>query len=232
MQPISEVAFFNSRLLLTIYIGFTVALLESGTGYVKLKAAYRWSTQVTPLDHPHNRLETGMHQDQLKSLFDLLVKEFRIWETLLRLTREERQALFAGNMSILATLAIQKERMFGELALFQHSRLEFLKYLLGSQYCRQDYLKSPSMQAMLENFTPQEAACLLHIAEGIEILVIQLEDQARGNYALADCAMKRAWALQTWLQVTSQNSLSSPLTQLIAARSQLKTGNLPLHIPT
>jgi len=51
----------------------------------------------------------SMRQDQSKSLLDLLVKEFRIWETLLRLTREERQALFAENLSVLATLAIQPE---------------------------------------------------------------------------------------------------------------------------
>ena len=51
----------------------------------------------------------SMRQDQSKSLLDLLVKEFRIWETLLRLTREERQALFAENLSVLATLTIQPE---------------------------------------------------------------------------------------------------------------------------
>ena len=173
----------------------------------------------------------GMRQDQSKSLLDLLVKEFRIWETLLRLTREERQALFTENLSVLATLTIQKERLFSELALFQHSHLELLKFLLSSQDCGQGYLKSSSIQAILDSFTPEEAGCLLHITEGIEMLVIQLEDLARGNYALADCAMKRAWALQTWLQVASQNSLSSPLTGLIAARSQLKAGSLPSHIP-
>ncbi len=85
------------------------------------------------------------------------------------------------------------------------------------------------MQAILDTFTPEEAGCLLHVAEGIETLVVQLEDLARGNYALADCAMKRAWALQTWLQVASQNSLSSPLTEVIAARSLLKAGS-PSHI--
>jgi hypothetical protein len=172
----------------------------------------------------------GMRQDQSKSLIDLLVKEFRIWETLLGLTREERQALFAEDLSLLATLASRKERMFSELALYQHSRQELLKYLLGSQGCSPDYLTNPSMQATLESFTPEEAGCLLHITEGIELLVNQLEDLARGNYALADCAMKRAWALQTWLQVASQNSLSSPLTEVIAAHSLLKAGNLASHI--
>ena len=31
--------------------------------------------------------------------------------------------------------------------------------------------------------------CLLHITEGIELLVKLLEDLVHGNYALADCAM-------------------------------------------
>ena len=170
-----------------------------------------------------------MCQDQSKSLIDLLIKEFRVWETLLRLTREERQALFAEDLPVLANLARYKERMFRELGLYQHSRQELLKYLLGIQGCGPNFQKSPPMQALLDTFSPDEAGCLLHVAEGIETLVVQLEDLARGNYALADCAMKRAWALQTWLQVASQNSLSSPLTQVIAARSLLKARS-PSHI--
>jgi len=173
--------------------------------------------------------KSNMRQDQSKSLIDLLIKEFRVWETLLRLTREERQALFAEDLPVLANLARSKERMFRELGLYQHSRQELLKYLLGIQGCGPDFLKSPPMQAILDTFTPQEAGCLLHVAEGTETLVVQLEDLARGNYALADCAMKRAWALQTWLQVASQNSLSLPLTEVIAARSLLKAGS-PSHI--
>jgi hypothetical protein len=167
-----------------------------------------------------------MRQDQSKSLIDLLIKEFRVWETLLRLTREERRALFAEDMTILADLARSKERVFGELALYQHSRQELIKYLLGTQGCLPGSLKSPSMQAILDTFTTEEAGCLIHVTEGIETLVIQLEDLARGNYALADCAMKRAWALQTWLQVASQNSLASPLTEMIAARSLIRSGGL------
>jgi FlgN protein len=167
-----------------------------------------------------------MSQDQSKSLIDLLVKEFRVWESLLRLTREERRALLAEDLSILAALAGQKERLFSDLRLYQHSRQELLKYLLGPQGCETDYLKCPAMQSIMESFTPEETGCLLHITEGIELLVKQLEDLAHGNYALADCAMKRAWALQTWLQVASQNSLSSPLTQAIAARGLLKARNI------
>jgi hypothetical protein len=173
--------------------------------------------------------KSNMRQDQSKSLIDLLIKEFRVWETLLRLTREERQALFAEDLPVLANLAKSKECLFRELGLYQHSRQELLKYLLGIQACGPDFLKSPPMQAILDTFTPDEAGCLLHVAEGIETLVVQLEDLARGNYALADCAMKRAWALQTWLQVASQNSLSSPLTEVMAARSLLKDGS-PSHI--
>jgi hypothetical protein len=130
-----------------------------------------------------------MRQDQSKSLIDLLIKEFRVWETLLRLTREERQALLAEDMPLLAALANQKEHSFGELGSYQHSRQELLKYLLGPQGCGPDYLKCPAMQAILASFTPEEAGCLFHITEGIETLVIQLEELAHGNYALADCAM-------------------------------------------
>jgi hypothetical protein len=172
----------------------------------------------------------GMRQDQSKSLIDLLIKEFRVWETLLRLTREERQALLAEDMPLLAALASQKERLFGELGLTQHSRQELLKYLLGPQGCGPDYLKCPAMQSILAGFSPEETGCLLHITEGIELLVKLLEDQAHGNYVLADCAMKRAWALQTWLHVASQNSLASPLTEVIAARSLIKAGNLASRI--
>jgi len=150
-----------------------------------------------------------MRQDHSKSLIDLLIKEFRVWESLLRLTREERRALLAEDMPLLATLAGQKERLFGELGSYQHSRQELLKYLLGPQGCGPDYLKCHAMQTILEGFTPEEAGCLLHITEGIEALVKRLGDLSQGNYALANCAMKRAWALQTWLQVASQNSLAS-----------------------
>jgi hypothetical protein len=174
---------------------------------------------------------SSMHQDQSKSLIDLLIKEFRVWEILLRLTREERRALFAQDLPVLANLARSKERMYRELGLYQHSRQELLKYLLDIQSCGPDFLKTPPLQAILDTFTPEEAGCLLHVAEGIETLVVQLEDLTRGNYALADCNMKRAWALQSWLQVASQNSLSSPLTDVIAARSLIKAGNLA-HINT
>jgi hypothetical protein len=155
--------------------------------------------------------ERDMRLEQSKSLIDLLIKEFHIWETLLRLTREERQALFTGDMSNLADLAREKEMMFGELALYQHSRRELLKYLLGSQLCESEYIQGPSMQRLLVTYSPDEAHCLQRLSEGIEILVGQMEDLARGNYALADCAMKRAWALQTWLETANQKSLTSPV---------------------
>ncbi len=167
-----------------------------------------------------------MRQDQSKSLIDLLIKEFRVWETLLRLTREERRALLAEDMPLLAALASQKERLFGELRSCQRSRQELLKYLLGPQSCQPDYLKCLAMQTILADFTPEETGCLLHITEGIELVAELLEDLTRGNYALADCAMKRAWALKTWLHAASKNSLASPLTEVIAARSLIKAGNL------
>jgi hypothetical protein len=149
---------------------------------------------------------------------------------LLRLTRAERQALFAEESAKLADLARCKERMFGELASYQHSRQELLKYLLGPQGSRQDYLKCPAMQAILESFTPEESDCLFHINAGIDMLVIQLDDLVRGNFALADCAMKRAWALQTWLQVASQTSQSTPMNEVNATRNLLEAGSLTTQI--
>ena len=170
-----------------------------------------------------------MHQDKSKSLIDLLIKEFRVWETLLRLAKEERQALLAEDLSILAYLASQKEHLFGDVRLYQHARQELLKSFLGPHGSGPDYLKCPAMQTLLESFSPEEASCLFHISEGIELLINQLEDLARGNYALADCAMERLWALQTWLQVASQNNSSVLPTEVDAARSPLKTAGHTVH---
>ena len=79
----------------------------------------------------------------------------------------------------------------------------------------------------LEGSDLDEIDSLSHLVEGIQLLASQIGEHVQANYALADCAVKRLWALSGWLQQESQTSLPALLSSLGMAQPASSTENPP-----
>jgi hypothetical protein len=169
-----------------------------------------------------------MRQDNTKRLHELLVQEFRLWQALVSLTRLERRLLVECDVLLLVDLARRKGALLAELTAAQQIR----RQLIGT-YKPPGSHRSEA-HTSLEDSDLDEIDGLSHLVEGIQLLASQIGEQVQANYALADCAVKRLWALNGWLQQESQTSLPALLASLVMAQPACSAENppsLPNEIP-
>jgi FlgN protein len=181
------------------------------------------------------RLNHVMPKELSKNLLNLLVQEFRLWQELARLTRMERRALVESDALLLYSLIEQKGEHLSALAESQHSRHALLETIKASSWPSD---RSPSgrisLTFLLEQLDPADADCLLHIADGILSLADQVGELAQGNFALADCALRRFWVLQTWIKQEEYHSLPALLSSLLSDHEVLnpqESTDPPLKTP-
>ncbi len=147
-----------------------------------------------------------MDQDNHTSLFVLLVQEFRLWQLLARLARQERQALYECNTLRLAALFTSKIPLMESLVSCQHKR----HVLFFSSEPPNNRLADRMLaqhQIPYDGLNEVEANLVLCLIGGIQTLVQQISELALGNYALADCSLKRLWGIQSWLDRDQQINL-------------------------
>ena len=162
-----------------------------------------------------------MRQEKTKTLLDLLVQEFRLWQALSRLTRQERGALFDCDPRCLTELAKHKKTLLESLTSRQQERQALTQSSTGPYPSGASGLPQVPRDLPCDGLTPEETGCLLRLAEGIQALAEQIHELVQGNFALADCSLKRLWAMQYWLDQETQISLPVLLTSTLAGRSVL-----------
>lgn len=121
----------------------------------------------------------------LPALESLLVNEFRAYQTLVGLTRQERVALAKSDAHGLTALVDQKAVVLDEIR-----RLESARSRLLSEAA--DWLApgTPlSLADMLPRLEPALARRLDRLSRGILALVDELRELTRGNHALAASAL-------------------------------------------
>lgn len=138
-------------------------------------------------------------QELTNALEDLLVKEFRIFQSLHALTREERVALSNNDVQLLLSLVERKEATLDELG-----RLEDSKRMTVQELATLLELATPSGEAytvsdVIVALEADAAARLANLREGISALIDKLRDLTHGNRALANTSLERADALQSFL---------------------------------
>lgn len=128
----------------------------------------------------------------LPNLEDVLVQEFRLMQTLIDVTREERNFLPTTNPDTLMGLVEKKENILDQMSLLEERRRTLLIDIARGMGIPAD---SSSLSEILPWLDRATAGRLNRLSEGITMLVGQARDLNYGNKAMATTALD-------WLEST------------------------------
>lgn len=140
-------------------------------------------------------MEFKNDQELINSLEDTLVKEFRSLQTLVNITKDERQALTSGDTDLIMRLVEEKEVLLDQLGLLEDTRRMHQDQLANR-------LKLPGMQSTAELFSHLETESsqrLIRLTEGISALGRQVRDLNDWNKAYAASTLEWLDAAQAFL---------------------------------
>jgi flagellar biosynthesis/type III secretory pathway chaperone len=141
----------------------------------------------------------NIRRQHLRTFEGLLVKEFRAYQTLFNLSMEERQSLSRGDVVRLLALAERKESLLDQLSRLEESRRLLLHSLERAPANGAQPGEGGTLTTALGTLDREEAGRILHLQEGILVLMGQVRELTQGNRALAARALERASSLQAQL---------------------------------
>ena len=132
----------------------------------------------------------------INNLEDLLVREFRICQSLHSLTKEERLALSSVNVATLSTIVEQKEALLDDLGQIEDNR-RMIAQNLATIYGIQS--STPTIAEIARAINSEIGARMNHIREGILALADEIRVITSGNRMLAMTALERSDAVQSFM---------------------------------
>ncbi|HRF49640.1 MAG TPA: flagellar protein FlgN [Anaerolineales bacterium] len=129
----------------------------------------------------------------LEQIERILAREFRLYQGLLALTKQERQALIAGALEDLSEIVRQKE-----LSLEQLNQLEVDRVSALGAWSRA-HGGDATLVALMADVDEEIAARFGRLREGILAIASQLRDFGLANRALAQVALERLEATRSYL---------------------------------
>jgi RNase adaptor protein for sRNA GlmZ degradation len=137
----------------------------------------------------------------LAELESVLVQEFRLYQRLLALAREERRALTAADLTALTNALQATESIYAQLMQLEAQRNQALE-----RWAQAWQAPPPATLAeILPRLENGPAQRLSRLREGILALAYQLRDLAQGNRALAQAALERVDELRRFLLDLAQS---------------------------
>jgi flagellar biosynthesis/type III secretory pathway chaperone len=132
----------------------------------------------------------------INSIETLLVKEFRVYQALVQLTREERQALQSQNVPQLEEVLVGKERLLDEVEQLEEARVQAVLWWaeakgLARQAC--------SLADILPEVDEEIGVRLGRLRKGIIALAHELRDLSHGNRVLTGTALDRIDAVRKFI---------------------------------
>jgi flagellar biosynthesis/type III secretory pathway chaperone len=132
----------------------------------------------------------------ITTLEDLLVREFRVCQSIFTITKDERLSLSKNDVATLSTLTEQKEALLDELG-----QIEDQRRMVAQELSNPLGINSPSptiadISAVLNS---EVGSRISRLREGILALAEKTRNLTGGNHALAISALERTDALQTFL---------------------------------
>jgi flagellar biosynthesis/type III secretory pathway chaperone len=134
--------------------------------------------------------------EHLNSLEEVLVKEFRLCQNLHALTRDERVALASNDTTGLLSLVERKEALLDELGQMEDTRRMATQVVSDCLGCT---IAPPTVATLIPLLDPEFARRFRHLHDGIMALMNDIRDLTHGNQAMAETALERSDALQTFL---------------------------------
>jgi flagellar biosynthesis/type III secretory pathway chaperone len=141
----------------------------------------------------------------LPNLENVLVQEFRLVQSLIDITRDERNFLPTSNAEDLMGLVEKKENVLDQMSLLEERRRTLLIDLARDMGLS---LESTSLGDILPWLDPTTAGRLNRLSEGIAMLVGQARDLNYGNRAMATSALDWLESTKAFLYGYYQNQLA------------------------
>ncbi len=141
----------------------------------------------------------------LPNLEDVLVQEFRLVQSLIDITREERNFLPTTNAEDLMTLVEKKENVLDQMSLLEERRRTLLIDIAREMGIPSD---SSSLTDILPWLDAVTAGRLNRLSEGIAMLVGQARDLNYGNRAMATSALDWLESAKAFLYGYYQNQMA------------------------
>ncbi len=129
----------------------------------------------------------------LEQIERLLAREFRLYQGLLAITKDERKALIAGALEDVNRLVRQKEDALEQLNTLEADRVSAL-----SAWARA-HGGDATLLALMADVDDETAARFSRLREGILAIASQLRDFGLANRALAQIALDRLEATRDYL---------------------------------
>jgi len=141
----------------------------------------------------------------LPNLEDVLVQEFRLVQSLIDITREERNFLPTTNAEDLMVLVEKKEILLDSMSLLEERRRTLLADIAREMGIPAG---SSTLTDVLPWLDPATAGRLNRLSEGIAMLVGQARDLNYGNQAMATSALDWLESTKAFLYGYYQNQLA------------------------
>lgn len=135
-------------------------------------------------------------QNKLIELESLLVKEFRISQALLNSLEEERYAIIQEDIPRLDKLSGQKEELLeklGDLINLKNKAFKELDEDFGTNFLNQQQFLPRNLRLSVHNDTARR---LMHLQEGVVVIMSQIRELTQGNQALSLTALNQKNELQ------------------------------------
>jgi len=132
----------------------------------------------------------------LAILEDTLVSEFRAYEALLSVTRDERRILSVGDAKALLELIRHKSQLLDDVDQLERKRQETISawsQLVGRQSV------PANLRSMLPDLDATMAQRLDSLRDGILVLIEEQRELARGNKLLVNSALQQVQAVRDFL---------------------------------
>lgn len=120
--------------------------------------------------------------EDLNNLENLLVRQFRSIETMIELTRKEREEMLSGKTDQLMQIVEDKEALLDQLGLLEDGRRDLIQRLALSFQVRSD---TTSIKDLLPYLSAEESQRIIRMEEGISALAARARELNHGNQALA-----------------------------------------------
>ncbi|KAA3648390.1 MAG: flagellar protein FlgN [Chloroflexi bacterium] len=141
--------------------------------------------------------------DLLTTLEDLMVREFRGFQQLLSLTKEERSALSEADTDNLIVLVEEKESVLDELGKINDARRMTTDQLAQSTGLPPEEARISGILPKIENAIAER---LRRLQEGTLTIAQEIRALTSGNLALASTGMDQTGALQGFLVGLAQSN--------------------------
>ena len=133
---------------------------------------------------------------KLRELESVLVKQFRMLQKLVEVTKSERSGLLTNRAEHILTSVDAKEVVLDQLSLIDDHRRMLVQESALLLNLPGD---SASIQDLLPYLNPQSASSIRRLFDGISTLVTQVRDLNYGNQALAASRLDYLQSLQAFL---------------------------------